>query len=212
MPDTKTETIDEALHRLVVVEGLDPAVAADKALHTVARAKLIDFVRPLVERKAWDMQRSEARRAEHQAFRHLRRGRTLHENPGAPSPARPQSRRKPEPCPHGMPSPGACTECMADGNLIPPPAPVAQTTVNPVEVRRRLALAPFCPARGQRPVTWGEATAEQHRARAEMQEAHAAASAEDASRHLRAAALIESSGVATLDDVDDWSPLFEDAA
>lgn len=24
------------------------------------------------------------------------------------------------PCPHGMPTPGSCVECMADGNLTPP--------------------------------------------------------------------------------------------
>lgn len=26
-------------------------------------------------------------------------------------------------CPHGMPTPGSCVECMAEGNLPPPPKP-----------------------------------------------------------------------------------------
>lgn len=38
------------------------------------------------------------------------------------------------PCTHGMPTPLACTECMADGNISPPPKHDRRRS-NPAEAR-----------------------------------------------------------------------------
>lgn len=38
-------------------------------------------------------------------------------------------------CEHGMPTPGSCVECMAEGNLAPPPRPAPPTVVQRLTAR-----------------------------------------------------------------------------
>lgn len=61
-------SIDKTLRQLVTVDGLDPEVAADKALASVSRKDLIDYVRPLVLLRARGHARSDVRRIENRAF------------------------------------------------------------------------------------------------------------------------------------------------
>lgn len=39
------------------------------------------------------------------------------------------------PCPHGMPTAGACFQCMEDGNMDPPPRPPAVTVERTLTAR-----------------------------------------------------------------------------
>lgn len=71
---------------------------------------------------------------------------------------------------------------------------------DPLVVRRKLSQTEFALPDG-RYVSWGQATAEDHRLRAQWQRAHSASCIEDAERHEAAAALIETAGVSCLDSL-----------
>ena len=67
--------------------------------------------------------------------------------------------------------------------------------------RSTLLGTTFALGDGKPPVPWGEATAEQHRQRAEMLERIANGTLATATRHREAAAEIESAGVSCLNDL-----------
>ena len=67
--------------------------------------------------------------------------------------------------------------------------------------RSALLGTTFALGDGKPPVRWGEATADQHRQRAEMLERIASGTFATANRHREAAAEIESAGVSCLNDL-----------
>jgi len=86
----------------------------------------------------------------------------------------------------------------------PPPAPTRH------DARLELVAAGFVLPDG-RYVTWGQATRDDHLARAEWQHQHAADSIRDAARHELAAKLLDAAGAACLDELGDWSALLDRA-
>jgi hypothetical protein len=155
-----SETLEQTLRRLVIEECLSPEVAAQKALDSVSKAKLAEFVRPLVLLRAKGMERKLVRRVEETAFG----------DAGGDQPA-----------------------------------------MTRAEARRRLVAEQF-PLPDGRWVPWGQATPDNHRARAGWMRKHAAAVVADAERHEQAAALIEQSGTSCLDDIPGWGDLIGEAA
>lgn len=79
-----------------------------------------------------------------------------------------------------------------------------------VDIRDLLLAATF--SVGDRVLTWGSATAEEHERRADEQEGRMADIQEDVDRHRRAAKLIRAEGVRALEDVDDLTELIDDEA
>lgn len=68
MMPQKSETLDQMLRRLVVDDGLSPEIAADKAMHSVPKTQLIDYMRPIIITQAKKHARREVREIENRAL------------------------------------------------------------------------------------------------------------------------------------------------
>lgn len=64
----RDETIDQALRRLIVVEGVDPVDAANDVVETGTRARLAEAVFPLILSRARSVERTNTRHLERTVF------------------------------------------------------------------------------------------------------------------------------------------------
>ena len=167
------ESILDALRRLIKEDGMDVDAASDKVLGFVSRAKLAEFVRPVVLAEARRVARQVARSIEDAAFSH--------------------------PPTNGRTSPADLSSGGGEPRL------------STGEARQALVATRFVLPDGQW-VTWGQATAEDHRARAGWLRGLASTITTGAQRHEHAADLIDSHDATCLDDIDAWADLLNEAA
>lgn len=165
------------LRRLVRDGGKSPDEAAREAIAWADKGMLADYVFPFVRVEAVRIHRELMRSREDDAFDELILA--PHDNKAGPKPA--------EAVPNKT-SAGPDKFGRQAG-----PKPIAKFAV-------RISSADFYV--GGEKVTWGQATPEQHLARAMYQRAEAAGKITDAERHEFVATLLQKQHVKCLDDID----------